>query len=158
MLSVGRAGSPFTGLLTSILTIFVLNRVNKYLEKTRLTQPKTTAKDPYLSWKWRNFLVSFIHSVITGVGAILWYDLFVILPMIVKVIWLISTCYPDVDLLLFSLVYHSWNMWTNTQCYSPTEPCDWHAGSSQQPCLLLVLFFSWVLRSWLDGDDFQPQV
>ena len=145
---------PFSGLLVSISTTVLFNRVNKYLQETRVTQPKTTAKDPYLSWKWRNFLISFVHSFITGIGSIVWYDCTVFLNSLYS---LDSSCYC-------SLWFPWWwccsrgNNMINTQYCSQTSTRDWHVRSSEHTCLLSHLFFPWILYLRSRGVAAQPGI
>lgn len=59
-----------TGVLVSTITAIVLNRTSRFLEITGSTLPSATRNDAYSAWKWRNFLISFIHSTISGLATI----------------------------------------------------------------------------------------
>lgn len=60
------------GLIISIITTLLFNRFCKYLQVTGTTEPATVKTDKYLSWKWRNFLLSFVHSTISGLWTVYW--------------------------------------------------------------------------------------
>ena len=66
------------GFGVSLLSAFIHHQINKSLWKGSLRSWMTPSvllvneKDIYLNWKWRNFLISFIHAFITGVGTLIW--------------------------------------------------------------------------------------
>lgn len=63
---------PWTGVLVAGLTTSAFAAANLWLKTSRWTQPATTAGDDVLSWRWRNVLLSLIHSLVSGLWAICW--------------------------------------------------------------------------------------
>lgn len=54
-------------LLGATLTFRALRRV-----LCRLPQPAHVQTDPLRTWRWHNLLVSFTHSIVSGIWALLW--------------------------------------------------------------------------------------
>lgn len=65
-------GLTWNGVQVSLLTTSAFFLLNVWLKRTGMTQPATTCKDAQLAWRWRNILISFIHSLISGIWAIYW--------------------------------------------------------------------------------------
>lgn len=66
---------PLFGLSISAITTAVFVSVAKYLERSKATEPAAAKNNNYLSWKWRNFLISFVHASFAGIITLYWYGI-----------------------------------------------------------------------------------
>lgn len=66
------------GMVLSFITAIVINRCNQLFGYFPTLYPPNLrhCSDSFRQWKWRNFSISFIHSIITGFGSLLWYFIF----------------------------------------------------------------------------------
>ena len=69
------------GLVIGLISAVVINRLTALLHRLRVIYPKAVLADPrdYYLWRYRNFLISFCHAFLTGVGSLLWYVKFLTL-------------------------------------------------------------------------------
>lgn len=74
------------GFIVSFSVAFFLNQISSFLDRNRIKYtPNSVGDNVYLNWKWRNFLISFIHALITGIGSLIWYVFFLCLQCNVDV-------------------------------------------------------------------------
>lgn len=74
------------GFIVSFSVAFFLNQISSFLDRNRIKYtPNSVGDNVYLNWKWRNFLISFIHALITGIGSLIWYVFFLYLQCNVDV-------------------------------------------------------------------------
>ncbi|KAJ6216324.1 hypothetical protein RDWZM_007481 [Blomia tropicalis] len=61
------------GLVIGLISAVVINRLTALLHRLRVIYPKAVLADPrdYYLWRYRNFLISFCHAFLTGVGSLL---------------------------------------------------------------------------------------
>lgn len=65
--------TPTSGILFGIFTTIAINRISNLLHNAQFIYPKNVidSKSSYHFWRYRNFLISFIHASITGIGSLL---------------------------------------------------------------------------------------
>lgn len=63
---------PVVGLSISAMTTITFVSIAKYLERTKASEPVSAKDSEYLSWKWRNFLISFFHASFAGFMTLYW--------------------------------------------------------------------------------------
>lgn len=66
--------TPTHGLLFGLFSSLLINRLSGYLHHASAIYPANVrqAHSDYYYWRYRNFLISFIHAFLTGIGSLIW--------------------------------------------------------------------------------------